>query len=498
MITKKKILNILKSNYTSVFILMLLLWFLFKGIMETYAYTDGYEFIWNGSTTNFITAFIEQGRAVSGWFNSLIYPHIHHVSDLRYLRIFNLICLFISAVLIHRILYRNNINMLHSLVIVIVFLCSPFSSIVIHWEAASSCIWGYPVALFAGELVFNALLNQENISTKRFNYQVYGGSLLGIISLFIYQPDYTAFLFPAFIYFISGKERKIIWKFLLRHLVIYGVYFLLFKLQLNQLHIPPNDRAGFAFSEYKPLWFINNAFFMSLHHVFIFSSIEIIKIVGVISLLLLGYYIFTKTKLTSNNKLSFILMLSMFYLLAYFPSLISVDNSVSYRTMGTVTLLSSTLLICSIINLPLKSIYTDILLLVIPFIFIATAYQNNKKFTDVNCKEYQAVKSVMQEKLKNGFPKGVLVIMPEEKFLVNQKLIASVVTDEFGKLSNSVNWAPKYFVMQLIYELTNDRLKAESVEVTNYKRADLPADSIVCKNDWILDIEQIYLSKSYK
>ena len=185
--------------------------FLFKGVIQTYAFTDGYEFIWNSKVTDFLTVFIQQGRTVSGWMISLFYPHVHYISDLIYIRILNVVCLFLSTLLIYRMLIRNSIHALHALGIVILFICSPFASIVVHWEAASSCIWGYPVALFAAELIFTSLLNQGSMATKQFNFRIVAGTTLGVISLFIYQPDYTAFIVPAFIHFISGKERKIIW-----------------------------------------------------------------------------------------------------------------------------------------------------------------------------------------------------------------------------------------------------------------------------------------------
>ena len=83
--------------------------------------------------------------------------------------------------------------------------------------------------------------------------------------------------------------------------------------------------------------------------------------------------------------------------------------------------------------------------------------------------------------------------MPEENFLVTQKLIKNLVTDEFGKLSNSVDWAAKTMPLQLIYELTNDKARAKKIKINYYYRAQLPVDSILQKNDWVLDIEKIYL-----
>ncbi len=117
---------------------------------------------------------------------------------------------------------------------------------------------------------------------------------------------------------------------------------------------------------------------MSMHHSIIFASNDIIKLIIIISLLLMGYFVYSATKnFTNRNKLIFILMLFMFYLLAYLPNLIAVDNWISYRTMGTVTLLSSTLFVYSVLSFPLKWLFKDGMLLLFSILFITVAYQNN-------------------------------------------------------------------------------------------------------------------------
>jgi hypothetical protein len=182
--------------------------------------------------------------------------------------------------------------------------------------------------------------------------------------------------------------------------------------------------------------------------------------------------------------------------LAYFPSIISVDNWISYRTMGTVTLLSSVLLIATINSFPFKKVfYNNLLISILVVLFVGYAFQNNNTFTGIAVKEFSSVKNVISEKLKNGYPKKVLVIMSDEKFLKHQKIVINTVTDEFGNLSNSVAWGPPYFIAQEVYELTNDKLKAQSIKVSCYTRDKLPADSIIQQHDWILDIEKIYLDQ---
>ncbi len=490
-------LNILKSTYTSILILVLLLLFLFKGIFVTYAYTDGYEFIWDSTGADFINSFLQQGRVISGWINTLVYPQMDHVSDLWRIRGINLMCLFLSSVLIFKMLKQNNINKFHALVITIIFICSPFASIVVHWEATSSTIWGYPVALFAGDIVFTAFLNKNNISKKWFNLILYTGILLALISLFIYQPAYTAFIFPAFLHFITGKKRDAIKQFLLLHVFIYVIYFLLYKFQLNQLHIPPDARAGIMISFKKIAVFIKGVFLRSLHYNVIFASVVTRVIIITVSLLFIGYFIYSKIKNeTKNNKWNFVLILAAFFILAYLPNFISSDSFIAYRTMGTILLLSSFLFISSIASMPVKPEYINVAISVIVIAIITVAYFNNKTFVDIQSKEYLAVKNIMAEKLKRGYPKKIAVIMADEKFLEKQNLVPNIVTDEFGKLSNTVYWVPKPFVLLGIYDLTNDKPRTKTIEVTYFKRNEFSTDSLMRQNDWVLDIEKIYLSSN--
>ena len=127
--------------------------------------------------------------------------------------------------------------------------------------------------------------------------------------------------------------------------------------------------------------------------------------------------------------------------------------------------------------------------------FIALAFCNNNTFTDIAAKEYRLVKETIAEKLNYSYPDSIAIIMPEENFLVTHNIVSNVVTDEIGKLSTSVDWAAKTLPLQLIYELTNDKAKAKKIKMNVYKRAQLPLDSILQKDGWLLDIEKIYLTK---
>ncbi len=487
--------TIFKSKYTSILIIFISLLFLFQGIFKTYAFTDGYEFIWNSAQNDFLTIFIQQGRALSGWIIAQIFPSITHISDYSYMRAFNLCCLFLAVLLMYRILIRNRINKYHSLIIVLVFIASPYSSIIVHWEATSSCIWGLPIALMSGELIFTALLNKELISKKQFYCCLFLGIVFGVINLFIYQPAFTAAIFPAFVHFLTAQKRKFIWQFIGIYFSVFVLYFVVFQLQLSILGIPPNERAGINVDSNKVIWFVKGAFIRSFQYSLIIGSSAIINVVRFASVGLIVFYMYKKNKEQSiANPYAYIAILFMFYILAYLPSFIAIDTWISFRTMSAITMLSSTMLIFALLQLPFKKIINDSIIGIVAIVFVSLAFNNNTTFTGIAVKEYEAVKEVIAENLKQNYPDTIAVIMPEENFLVTQKLIKNVVTDEFGKLSTSVDWGVQTMPLQLIYELTNDKQKARTIKVNFYHRAQLPVDSVFQKNDWILDIEKIYLS----
>jgi len=148
--------------------------------------------------------------------------HMDHVSDLWKIRGINLICLFLSSVLIFKMLKQNNINKFHALAIVIFYLL-PFASIVIHWEATSSTIW---ISHRSCKVVVCGI---KTLSQKRFNLILYTGILLALIALFIYQPAYTALYFPLLHFMVEAGRYKAI---LLLHIFFVRVYFLLLNFNL--------------------------------------------------------------------------------------------------------------------------------------------------------------------------------------------------------------------------------------------------------------------------
>jgi len=86
----------------------------------------GKEFIWDSTGALILSMyFYNRGCVISGWINTLIYPHMDHVSDLWKIRGINLICP-LSSVLIFKMLKQNNINKFHALAIVIFYLL-PFA-----------------------------------------------------------------------------------------------------------------------------------------------------------------------------------------------------------------------------------------------------------------------------------------------------------------------------------------------------------------------------------
>ena len=264
---------------------------------------------------------------------------------------------------------------------------------------------------------------------------------------------------------------------------------------MNQLHMMPDARAGISLNPIKIVIFIKGVFIRSLYYNMVFVSLFMKIAIIAFSMLMIGYFVYTKIKNEDKkNKWNFIVMLGVFYLLAYFPNLISADHFVAYRTLGTITLISSCLLIYSISFLPLPKLYSNSIILLIAIISILSAYYTNKTFTTIQNQEYESIKQVIKEKIKEGYPKRVLVIRADEKYLIKKGIVSDVITDEFGKLSNTVYWTPKPFIQMVLYDLTNNKTKAHAIDVISYTRNDFPTDSVSADTDWVLDIEKIYSS----
>ena len=199
--------------------------------------------------------------------------------------------------------------------------------------------------------------------------------------------------------------------------------------------------------------------------------------------------------------MDYIFILMLFYCLSYLPNLISVENSVSYRTMGTLIFITSFLFISALSEIQhYRGIAVILQSLVVLLALLSAYYNNHHAVAKIQSDEYTAVKEVSQKQIVKGLPESIAVIQSKGDLFIKKKIILQQVTDEFGIQSNSRDWVPEPFIRQLLFELTGNREKAKRIPVMVYNSKN-PVNDSITKRALVIDVDKIveaYYSKQDK
>ena len=96
--------------------------------------------------------------------------------------------------------------------------------------------------------------------------------VLGLVALNLYQPSYTMFIIPSFLFWIKEGEINGFLRPLAIHATTYIFYFILYKFYLSVFDLLPVGRGGIEYNLfYGFLWFIKGPFEQALSYNFIFA-----------------------------------------------------------------------------------------------------------------------------------------------------------------------------------------------------------------------------------
>ncbi|QSE97376.1 hypothetical protein [Fulvivirga lutea] len=446
-----------KDYLFSIFILFILILVLFWGILNTYAYTDVYEFILNAKNDNFINVFIQGGRLLYGVLIKSIFSQLSLVEHLKYVRLFSLFGGFILLTVLYQVLRFYKVENIYALAITVLFACSPSFNIIIIWAATFQVSWALLIALIAGYIAVEF----------KSNTSVFVSITLGIVALNLYQPAFTFFIIPVFIKWLTNRDSQILLKPLIVHVVTYVFYFITYKFYLFGLDLKPLERGGIEYNiVYDVLHFIAGPLKKSLSYNLIFVSRTWMKVIAAFSLIVIIInYIDIKTfssKLRSKNVAITITIASVFFVFSMLPNVISLDKWISFRSMSTLFLLVIIHIIFALSNglknCSFKLQLVSISLLMIGSIF--SAYYNiNHGFISIQTAEFEIVKS---EVSKISDDKSMVYIKPASmNSLAEMGYIKRVVTDEFGRFSTSSDWVPIPIVKMALDEKIRENVRVE-------------------------------------
>lgn len=466
----------LKSGFLWYFLLLFEVCLLFFNFHKEFAYTDDFQFLLDGSKSDFVNRFYLNGRVLTGLLNSILYEHITTVSELPYIRGLAIVgtllfILFLFNVL--KVFYSPAISFLT----VSFFLFMPTIAIINLWACTFQVSWGLLLALMSGHLALKFVLSRRK-------YQAVLASIYGLISLALYQPSFTFFIIPGFIHLIKTSELKNYLSVLIFHFAIYMIYYVFYRSGLSIMELAyGQDRSGILIDPLNQLkWFLKPLKTASQLNFILGASgwIDLVRSLSAVALAINSIRILQKIPL--KRGISILSLIGISLLLAYLPNLLSVDEYVSFRTLGTLNFLFIFFIADSIQSIKIQKIKNSVFALLFLFLASNAFYNINSGFIDIHVKEYQSVKSFLESRLKDSELKTIVIKPARLDFLKVTGKFKRIGSDEFGRLSTPSTWVPVPFIRLILKDIGLDPSDFKIVvNGTNHQ------------NSLLIDVEQIFL-----
>ena len=471
------LLQILKkrSDYIGIVLIAAVMVCIFYPVFYAeYLYTDEAVQLWYFKTALNFHSSVPQGRYFSYLLFNGVFNSIHTIQQIRYARIFSLVgwifCLPVWYVIITRIVSSNGLPKVIGQLSMVYMVCTPALAISIGWASCMELFITCTSGLISGYILYNGIRYKSG--RTEVSATVLAASLLfGLVSLFTYQNGFGCFFIPFFIHLIAAKKGSGKVNIgLCFSLVVFLIYYLLFQYMIRMYGMQITSRGNFATEPVKKLvFFVTRPLSEAFHFTWLSqdkSASGFVVYLALLGLWMTVYLIREKSK-PLRDKLSYLILLMIFFILIYFPSMIVNENYSSNRTlfalnMAVFFLVSETLL-NTIINKRIVLLLTGSLGL----FFIANArYNFNKEFLDPLIIEYRMVKNYIGDHYEPA-TRWVYFIRPgEDAFEKKYGVVRS--WDEFGVPSTAKVWTPEPLVRQLVFEKTGDRKMADSLVIKSW------------------------------
>jgi hypothetical protein len=475
----------------------------FRIFYTDYAYLDEAHQLWNNQDDSNFRMFHSQGRWLTGLLFQELFASLTSIEQLKWVRILSfggwIITTILIAALFSRWLRYNTMPaFLLWPVSLFVACCAPVA-VYIGWASCFEIFLSVMAGGLSGHLLFRNLYTQQgNIHIS--NWVILGSLALGGISLFIYQTSFGVFLLPFFLRFMQRglpKPDRVVIIGIVFYLVTYLVYYLLFLQSLKAYDMEASNRTAIGFDIPRKISFffsgpLQQAFGINV----LFSPRNLIHQI-IFPAVIIGWVITVFKRHHDKpiaGTLGYIAMLIVFLALIYLALLISKENFDSYRTLFAFNL-AVFILVADALRYWLERFNKQRIFLwaTCTWLLITGHYNFNRQFIKPLGIEYQALRGYL-EKSYDTSRTGVVFIRPE-KFIFFNAFGVEAYRDEFGVPSTYRNWVPEPLVKQLVFELTGDRSRADSITVLQYERKPL-FDPVKKETGYILiDMNKVFLER---
>jgi hypothetical protein len=424
------------GKFSFVGILIVLIFFHFRKVFDTYAISDAYYYLNFKSDANFKEVFFTSGRYLYGILYEIFLSGVDGVAGLWVLRLFALINTCIFAVLFFRILeplLKSRLAFAATLLLV----ATPSFAVFTAWSATFQAPLACWLSLLSGHLA------AKYIHSRRLG-SILLSVCLGLAALHLYQPCFTLFIIPLCIQFLKDGQVKNAVILVAVYFSIYVVYYLSIKALAVAIDLPLQSRGGFNFNIIES---INWLFFSVMKNALSLSTIFHAKVVRKLTLFLslvllvipyLVFYIKGEKRKGIVGGFALIPIL----ILAVLPNFITEDQWFAFRKLpGIYAVIILHVGYVFFLLMKEKNVMAQTIFMGIIVLFSLWTGNKvlNQNYIDVQKSEWQYVSSFVA---KNP-PNEQILVKRANKGLLEHNGYLRRHAGEIGFLSTFQDWVPR-------------------------------------------------------
>jgi hypothetical protein len=464
-----------KKDLLSILILWTIAIFIFYPLFTAkYAYTDEFVQLWNYRKGSSYQVFLGQGRLITEKLFQWLFSSANTISDISYIRLFSLGGWLLSIPLwylaIKRIVTREKLPEILIFFSVLYLVCSPQFCIYVSWASCLELFLANTAGLLSGYYLYTALAEWK-LDRKKAIYLGTISVIAAQVSLFTYQSGFGCYLLPFLLHLIKeGKLNKKLIMGIAGYLLMYALYYILFRLSLIIIQTAASSRTSVVIDPFGKLKFL---LFKVMPFPFHFTHVinEQDKLAKIVYRVLFGVWIIVnfiqQRKNSIGQRIAYPFIIILIWGLIYLPSLLVKENYASNRTLLALNMSVFFLVMHSLISMVTGERVRKVVVSGICVLFVANAWYNfNKLFLEPVTHEY----NVVRQHIDNNYLKDirqVYFIRPTEDYFV-RKYGVTRSWDEFGVPSTFFDWVPSFFVKQIVFEKTGDRKLADSISIQHW------------------------------
>jgi hypothetical protein len=464
-----------KKDYLNILIIWIVAVLIFYPLFTTeYAYTDEIVQLWNYNKGSKVQMFLEQGRLITEKLFQWLFGEATTIKDISYIRLFSLGGWLLSIPLwylaIKRIVAREKLPEILTFFSVLYLVCSPQFCIYVSWASCLELFLANTAGLLSGYYLYTALAEWK-LNRKKAIYLGIVSVIAAQVSLFTYQNGFGCYLLPFLLHLIKeGKLNKKLILGISGYLLMYALYYLLFRLSLTIVQTAASSRTGIVIDPFGKLKFLLLKVMPSSFH-FTHVINEQDKLAKIIYRVLFGVWIivnFIQQKKNSiGQRIAYPFIIILIWAMIYLPSLLVKENYASNRTLLALNMAVFFLFMHTLVQaikipkLRMGIVYG------ICILFVVNAWYNfHKLFLEPVTQEYESVSQYIRNNYRPAIT-TVNFIRPNEDFFIRKYGITRS-RDEFGVPSTFFEWVPPFLVKQVVFEKTGDWKLADSIVMNQW------------------------------